>query len=85
MSFLMSSRVAAIVLLTIGGGPAKKLSVVATTPDFGAIAREIGGVDGVRLRTGGVRPALLLESGPRGSGEKRQTDDDEQRPKTLHR
>lgn len=42
MNLFMASRLAAIVLMTIGG-PGKKLSVVATTPDFGAIAREIGG------------------------------------------
>ena len=32
-------------LLVSAGTPAKKLSVVATTPDLGAIAREIGGAE----------------------------------------
>ena len=43
MHLISLLKVASAALLASAGVPAKKLSVVATTPDLGAIARQIGG------------------------------------------
>lgn len=45
MHLISLLKVATAALLVSAGPPAKKLSVVATTPDLGAIAREIGGAE----------------------------------------
>lgn len=49
MKLLISSKLSAVALLATLSGPAGKLSVVATTPDLGALAREIGG-DAVEVK-----------------------------------